>query len=119
MNSFDTDLIALCATAGRKIAIITDRQEKSNDIGDAVCDAAGANIRRRRKTNGDEGIEFKSGGSVFLMSRRGPNRVRGRSFDMIVIDDHRYLQDEAFMEAIIPCFADAPAGRPRIGVLVI
>ena len=117
--NLDAALISLLAVSGRRIAVIAESQSAANMLGDEVSVAGQANIRRWVKASGQEEIQFKSGGFVFLMSRRGPNRVRGRRFDLIVIDDHRYLQDEEFMMGIVPCFSDASGGRPRIGVLVI
>ncbi|QAB17119.1 hypothetical protein Leucomu_03560 [Leucobacter muris] len=114
----DGSTLAIFAAHGRQVAVISGRQEQSNAIGDAISAAGQADIHRWFKANGAERIEFKNGGRVHLLSRRGVDRLRGRRLDLVVVDDHRYLQDTRFMETIMPCFASNPGGRPRIGVLV-
>ncbi len=62
-----------------------------------------------RRTNGQEAIELKNGGSVEF-SARSKNAARGYTVDVVVFDEAQALNDEQ-AEAIIPTLAAAPHGN--------
>lgn len=63
-------------------------------------------VKTIRKTNGQEGIELKNGGSIEFVARsRGS--ARGYSVDVIVLDEAQELGDE-HMEALMPTLSASP-----------
>lgn len=62
-----------------------------------------------RRTNGQEAIELKNGGSVEF-SARSKNAARGYTVDVVVFDEAQALNDEQ-VEAIVPTLAAAPHGN--------
>ncbi len=62
-----------------------------------------------RRTNGQEAIAFRNGGSVEF-SARSRGAARGYTVDIVVFDEAQELTDEQ-MEALLPTLAAAPSGN--------
>jgi len=70
-----------------------------------------AMVREIRKTNGQEAIVLKNGGSVEFVARsRGSGR--GYTVDVLVCDEAQELTDEQ-LEALLPTISAAPSGNPQ------
>jgi hypothetical protein len=64
-----------------------------------------------RKTNGQEAIVLRNGGSVEFVARsRGSGR--GYTVDVLVMDEAQELTDEQ-LEALLPTISSAPSGNPQ------
>lgn len=59
-----------------------------------------------RKTNGQEAIVLKNGGSVEFVAR-SKNSARGFTVDVVVMDEAQEMDDDA-LEALLPTTASAP-----------
>jgi hypothetical protein len=69
-------------------------------------------VQEIRRTNGQEAIVLKNGGSVEFVARsRGSGR--GYTVDLLVTDEVQELSDEQ-LEALLPTVSAAPSGNPQI-----
>lgn len=64
-----------------------------------------------RKTNGQEAVILKNGGSVEFVAR-SKGSARGFTVDVLVLDEAQDLNDEA-LEALKPTISAAPLGNPQ------
>lgn len=64
-----------------------------------------------RRTNGQEGVYLKNGGSVEVVAR-SKSSGRGFTVDTLVMDEAQELSDDA-LEALMPTTAAAPHGDPQ------
>lgn len=69
-------------------------------------------VQEIRRTNGQEALVLKNGGSVEFVARsRGSGR--GYTVDVLVADEVQELSDEQ-LEALLPTVSAAPTGNPQI-----
>ena len=71
-----------------------------------------AEVEKVRKTNGEQGIFLRNGGSI-EMSARTKGAARGFSVDIVVCDEAQYLTDEQY-DAIQPTISAAQEGQSKI-----
>jgi phage terminase large subunit-like protein len=64
-----------------------------------------------RKTNGQEAIQLKNGGSVEFVAR-SKGSGRGFTVDVLVFDEAQDLNDEQ-LDALLPTISAAPTGNPQ------
>lgn len=65
-----------------------------------------------RKTNGQEAITLKNGGSIEF-SARSKGAARGFTVDTVICDESSFLTDEQ-LESLMPTMAAAPLGNPQL-----
>lgn len=69
-------------------------------------------VKDIRKTNGQEAVILRNGGSVeFIARSRGSGR--GFTVDVLVCDEAQELTDEE-LEALLPTISVAPTGNPQV-----
>lgn len=68
-----------------------------------------------RKTNGQEAITLKNGGSIEF-SARSKGAARGFTVDVVICDESSFLTDEQ-LESLMPTMAAAPLGNPQLIVV--
>lgn len=68
-----------------------------------------------RKTNGQEAIVLKNGGSIEF-SARSKGAARGFTVDVVICDESSFLTDEQ-LESLMPTMAAAPLGNPQLIVV--
>lgn len=70
-----------------------------------------AMVQTIRKTNGQEAVILKNGGSVEFVAR-SKGSGRGFTVDVLVLDEAQDLNDEQ-LEALLPTISAAPLGNPQ------
>lgn len=58
----------------------------------------------RYRAHGQKRIATVNGGHISIMSARQPSTIRGAHITYLVLDDHRPLLDQMFMEEVMPAF---------------
>ena len=101
------------ARAGSQVLVLGQTWDDARDMQLEAVNIGAGDITRVTRAKGQEAITFRSGGSIRFLSRRAS--VRGYSADVVYLPDWRMIQDEAFMQELLPVFAGR--GHERIGVL--
>lgn len=79
----------------------------------ALEEELGDDLERSVRTNGNQHLRTKAGGTIRLIPVRSA-RIRGMLIDLAILPDWRLIQDQEFMGQLLPAFRDQ--WNPRIGV---
>ena len=96
--------VKTAATAFRRLAAFFENPDVYPELNDLLL--------RVRRTNGQEAIELKNGGSI-TYSARSKGAARGMTFDLVVFDESSFLNDEQ-IEAMMSTMSAAPLGNRQI-----
>ncbi len=99
-----------CAANGAEVAWIAPIYKNSRPLWRFAERMVAPVASKLRVNKSEREIEFPSGGNLNIFSADSPDSIRGRAFDLVILDEAARIAEEVWEDAIQPTLADR-AGR--------
>lgn len=88
------DLVPL-AQMGKTLVVIAATHARSQQVFETLATGNLEQPCRITRTAGDESVRFEAGGSIRFVPAAMSRALRGRSFDVVILDADAHLSDRA------------------------